>query len=103
MIKAKSLALGATATVLVACLTAPALAADPPSKVDQQRGAELMQKQMSQMTPELVERAKALSPEIKQFLMHVALRHERRSDTSNGARVAGAHSSTPRPPTSLSG
>ena len=81
MIKAKSLALGATATVLVACLTAPALAADPPSKVDPQRGAELMQKQMSQMTPELFERAKALSPEIKQFLMHVALRHERRSDT----------------------
>ena len=81
MIKAKSLALGATATVLVACLTAPALAADPPSKVDQQRGAELMPKQMSQMTPELVERAKALSPEVKQCLMHGALRHERRSDT----------------------
>jgi cytochrome c556 len=81
VIKAKSLALGATATVLVACLAAPALAAEPPSKADQQRGTELMQKQMSQMTPELVERAKALSPEIKQFLMRVALRHERRSDT----------------------
>ena len=81
MIKAKSLALGATATVLVACLTAPALAADPPSKVDPQRGAELMQKQMSQMTPELVERANALSPEIKQFLMKVALKHPRQSDS----------------------
>jgi cytochrome c556 len=81
VIKTMSLALGATATLLAACLAAPALAADPPSKADQQRGAELMQKQMSLMTPELVERAKALSPEIKQFLMHVALRHERRSDT----------------------
>lgn len=81
MIKALSLALGTSVTLLVASLTTSALAAEPPSKADQQRGAELMQKQMSQMTPELVERAKALSPEIKQFLMRVALRHERRSDS----------------------
>ncbi len=81
MIKILHLAIGATATLLVVSLAGPSLAADPPSKADQQRGAELMQKQMAHMSPELVERAKALSPEIKQFLMHVALRHERRSDT----------------------
>jgi hypothetical protein len=42
---------------------------------------EIMQKQMAVMSPELVEKAKALSPEIKQFLAKVAMRHERRSDT----------------------
>ena len=39
------------------------------------------------MTPELVDKAKALSPEIKQFLMHVALRHERRSDSPTLVQV----------------
>ena len=48
---------------------------------DMKRGQELMQQQMMLMTPELVQKAQALSPEIKKFLMHVALRHERRSDT----------------------
>ena len=52
-----------------------------PSKADMQRGAEIMQKQMSMMTPELVEKAKALSPEIKQFLVKIALKHSRDSDT----------------------
>ncbi|MBX3648792.1 MAG: hypothetical protein KF853_07875 [Rhodocyclaceae bacterium] len=52
-----------------------------PSKADMQRGAEIMQKQMSMMTPELVEKAKALSPEIKQFLVKIALKHSRHSDT----------------------
>ena len=52
-----------------------------PSKADMQRGAEIMQKQMSLMTPELVEKAKALSPEIKQFLVKIALKHSRHSDT----------------------
>ena len=33
------------------------------------------------MTPELVEKAKALSPEIKQFLFKIALKHTRHSDT----------------------
>ncbi len=52
-----------------------------PSPADMQRGMEIMQKQMAVMSPELVEKAKALSPEIKQFLAKVAMRHERRSDT----------------------
>lgn len=52
-----------------------------PSKADMQRGAEIMQKQMSMMTPELVGKAKALSPEIKQFLVKIALKHSRHSDT----------------------
>ena len=52
-----------------------------PSKADMQRGAEIMQKQMSMMTPELVEKAKALSPEIQQFLLKIAIKHTRHSDT----------------------
>lgn len=52
-----------------------------PSKADMQRGTEIMQKQMSMMTPELVEKAKALSPEIKQFLVKIAIKHTRHSDT----------------------
>src|SRR5690606_23994395 len=44
------------------------------------RGMELMQKQMALMTPDLVEKANALSPQIKQFLMKVALKHPRQSD-----------------------
>ncbi|HJW27291.1 MAG TPA: hypothetical protein VJ576_20540 [Rhodocyclaceae bacterium] len=51
----------------------------PPAEM--QRGMEMMQKQMAVMAPELVERAQSLSPAVKQFLMHVASRHERRSDT----------------------
>jgi hypothetical protein len=50
-----------------------------PSPTDMQRGMEIMQKQMAVMSPELVEKAKALSPEINQFLAKVAMRHERRS------------------------
>ena len=55
--------------------------AQAPSKADMQRGSEIMQKQMSMMTPELVEKAKALSPEIKQFLVKIALKHSRHSET----------------------
>jgi len=58
-----------------------AYAQGAPSQADMQRGMDLMQKQMAVMSPELVEKAKALSPEIKQFLARVAMRHERRSDT----------------------
>jgi hypothetical protein len=71
----------ATTTLLLATLAGPIAAAEAPSKADMQRGAELMQKQMAVMTPELLEKTKALSPEIKQFLTKVVLRHERRSDT----------------------
>lgn len=61
------------------CLSAGAQAQDKPE--DMKRGMELMQQQMMLMTPELVQKAQALSPDIKKFLMHIALRHERRSDT----------------------
>lgn len=65
--------------VAMASLAAGAHAQGKPD--DMKRGQELMQQQMMLMTPELVQKAQALSPEIKKFLMHVALRHERRSDT----------------------
>ncbi|HRA77814.1 MAG TPA: hypothetical protein PK956_03320 [Burkholderiaceae bacterium] len=52
-----------------------------PEMAEMRRGMELMQKQMAMMTPELREKANALSPEIKQFLMKVALRHPRQSDS----------------------
>jgi hypothetical protein len=65
--------------VAMTCLAAGAHAQGKPE--DMKRGQELMQQQMMLMTPELAQKAQALSPEIKKFLMHVALRHERRSDT----------------------
>lgn len=66
----------------LACLFSFGVQAEgAPSPADMQRGMEIMQKQMAVMSPELVEKAKALSPEIKQFLARVAIRHERRSDT----------------------
>lgn len=52
-----------------------------PDMAEMRRGMELMQKQMAVLTPELREKAEALSPEIKQFLMKVALRHPRQSDS----------------------
>ena len=54
--------------------------APTPEMAEMRRGMELMQKQMAVMTPELVEKANALSPQIKQFLMKVALKHPRQSD-----------------------
>lgn len=65
--------------VVMTCLAAGAHAQGKPE--DMKRGQELMQQQMMLMTPELAQKAQGLSPEIKKFLMHVALRHERRSDT----------------------
>jgi hypothetical protein len=65
--------------VALMCLAAGAHAQGKPE--DMKRGQELMQQQMLLMTPELAQKAQALSPEIKKFLVHVALRHERRSDT----------------------
>ena len=65
--------------VAMTCLAASAHAQGKPE--DMKRGQELMQQQMMLMTPELAQKAQGLSPEIKKFLMHVALRHERRSDT----------------------
>ena len=77
----RAFALCAATITLFAVSAAPARAQQSPSPADMQRGTALMQQQMAVMTPELVEKAKALSPAIKQFLMKVALRHERRSDS----------------------
>ena len=65
----------------ILALSASAQAQQPLTPQQMQLGAQLMQQQMAAMTPELAERAKALSPEIRQFLMKVVLNHERRSDT----------------------
>jgi hypothetical protein len=73
--------LGIAAACTLIPLAAGQARAEAPTAADMQRGMELMQKQMAVMSPELVERAKALSPEIKQFLAKVAMRHERRSDS----------------------
>jgi hypothetical protein len=51
------------------------------SKEAMQRGMEAQQKYMSMMTPDVLEKAKALSPEIKQFLVKVAANHSRHSET----------------------
>lgn len=75
MQKNKGLLIGAA----MACLAAGAHAENPPN--DMKLGMELMKQQMMLMTPELAQKANALSPDIKKFLMRVALRHERRSDT----------------------
>lgn len=64
--------------VAMTCLAFGIQADDKPQ--DMKRGMELMQQQMKLMTPELVQKAQALSPDIKKFLMHIAVRHERRSD-----------------------
>ncbi|RPH62591.1 MAG: hypothetical protein EHM83_11365, partial [Burkholderiales bacterium] len=58
-----------------------------PEMAEMRRGMELMQKQMAVMTPELREKANALSPEIKRFLMQVVLKHPRQSDTLTLAQV----------------
>lgn len=57
------------------------------TKPDPKVGMQFVQKQMAQMTPELQQKAKALSPEIKQFLVHVAAKHSRKSDTLTLAQV----------------
>lgn len=77
----KHLTVFATACAMGVAFASQAHAQAAPSKADMQRGMELMQKQMAVMTPEVLEKAKALSPEIKQFLARVAIRHERRSET----------------------
>lgn len=65
--------------ISISCLALGTQAQGAP--VDMKRGMDLMQQQMALMSPELVQKAQALSPDIKKFLMRVALRHERRSDT----------------------
>lgn len=91
--KQRSLALFAAAVCAGAALSgllpgstvpahAQAQAQPPAADMSQMRRAmEMMQKHMAIMTPDLVEQANALSPQTKQFLMSVLLKHPRQSDT----------------------
>ena len=60
----RPLARALAAAALASAAAAPALAQQPFTPEQVKLGQELMQKQMATMTPELVERARALSPEI---------------------------------------
>lgn len=62
-------------------------AAEPAAAPDPKAGMAVMQKQMSLMTPELQEKAKSLSPEIKQFLGKVAVKHTRHSERATMVQV----------------
>lgn len=73
-------AAAAAALFVSATLAAPAIA-QAPTGPDMQRGKEFMQKSMGMMKPELLEKAKALPPEIQQFLLKIAVKHGRHSDT----------------------
>jgi hypothetical protein len=72
-----TLALPLGATSAMAGETAP----------DPKAGMQIVQKQLGLMKPELQEKVKALSPEIKQFLAHVAAKHTKKSDTATLAQV----------------
>lgn len=48
---------------------------------DMQRGKAFLQKSMGMMKPELQEKVKALPPEIQQFLLKIAIKHNRHSET----------------------
>ena len=52
-----------------------------PAPADMQRGKAFLQKSMGMMKPELQEKVKALPPEIQQFLLHIAVKHTRHSET----------------------
>ncbi len=87
---APKLTVGLRRTVLGAVLGAlapAATAADTAVQPDPKAGMAIMQKQMSLMTPELQQKAKALSPEVKQFLAKIAVKHTRHSETATLAQV----------------
>lgn len=70
-----------TAAVAALCLMgAPAAWSQAPADAEMQRGVQVLQKQMALMSPELRERAQALPPEIRRFLVKIALKHDRHSD-----------------------
>lgn len=73
-------AAAAAAILVSAALAAPAFAQQP-SPADMQRGKEFLQKSMGMMKPELLEKARALPPEIQQFLLKIAIKHTRHSET----------------------
>lgn len=74
------------AVVVGVTLPAPAWA-QALSKEAMQRGMEIQKKNRSLMTPDVVEKADALSPEIKQFLVKVAANHSRHSETLTMVQV----------------
>lgn len=74
------LAAAAAAFLVSAIVSAPAVA-QAPSAQELQRGKDFMQKSMGMMKPELLEKAKALPPEIQQFLLKIAIKHTRHSNT----------------------
>lgn len=57
------------------------------SKSESAAGQQIVQKQLGLMKPELQAKVKALSPEIKQFLAHVAAKHTVKSETLTLAQV----------------
>lgn len=54
---------------------------------DMQRGKAFLQKSMGMMKPELQEKVRALPPEIQQFLLKIAIKHNRHSETLTMAQV----------------
>lgn len=70
----------AAAATLCATLAVPA-GAQQPGPQDMQRGRDFLQKSMAMMKPELAEKAKALPPEIQRFLLKIAIKHDRHSDS----------------------
>lgn len=71
----------ATAAILVSAIVSVPAGAQAPSPQELQRGKDFMQKSMGMMKPELLEKAKALPPEIQQFLLKIAIKHSRHSST----------------------
>ncbi|MCM2309598.1 MAG: hypothetical protein NDI91_19245 [Sulfuritalea sp.] len=71
----------ATAAILVSAIVSVPAGAQAPSPQELQRGKDFMQKSMGMMKPELLEKAKALPPEIQQFLLKIAIKHSRHSNT----------------------
>lgn len=71
----------AAAAILVSAIVSVPAGAQAPSPQELQRGKDFMQKSMGMMKPELLEKAKALPPEIQQFLLRIAIKHSRHSNT----------------------
>lgn len=71
----------ATAAILISAMVSVPASAQAPSPQELQRGKDFMQKSMGMMKPELLEKAKALPPEIQQFLLKIAIKHSRHSNT----------------------
>ena len=71
----------ATAAILISAIVSAPAGAQAPSPQELQRGKDFMQKSMGMMKPELLEKAKALPPEIQQFLLKIAIKHSRHSNT----------------------